>query len=64
MSQYQEPKCDNPETSILQLKPWNSVTHGTGHQISQVELRFQQHVLVFTVTKRFVSFIYIIDYTL
>ena len=26
LSYYQEPKCDNPERSILLLKPWNYIT--------------------------------------
>ena len=25
LSKYQEPKCVNPETSFLLLKPWNSI---------------------------------------
>ena len=40
------------------------VTDGTGHQICQVELRFLQHVLVFTVKRRHVPFIYTAEYTL
>ena len=52
----------NPETSILLLKPWNStyVTDGTGHHIYQVE----QHVLVFTIKRRCVPFIYMAKFNL
>ena len=65
MSKCQEPKFDNPETSILLLKSWNCICN-TIYRTSnfQVELRFLQHVLLFTIKKRYVPFIYIVEYTL